>query len=126
MHSVDTNVLLRLIARDAPAQLETAENFVKKGIWISHLVLAEMTWVLSSSYGLSHQQIAIVIEMLLNHQTYAVQDSEIVEAALHRYRERPRLGFSDCLVLETARKANHLPLGTFDQNLAKLDGTERL
>jgi predicted nucleic acid-binding protein len=29
-------------------------------------------------------------------------------------------------LLETARKAGHLPLGTFDRNLAKLDGAERL
>ena len=36
------------------------------------------------------------------------------------------LGFSDCLVLETARKAGHLPLGTFDRNLARLDGAQRL
>jgi hypothetical protein len=29
-------------------------------------------------------------------------------------------------VLETARKAGHLPLGTFDRDLAKLEGTNRL
>jgi len=28
--------------------------------------------------------------------------------------------------LEIARKAGHLPLGTFDRNLARLDGTRRL
>jgi predicted nucleic acid-binding protein len=36
------------------------------------------------------------------------------------------LGFSDCLVLEIARKAGHLPLGTFDRNLSKLDGAQKL
>jgi len=30
------------------------------------------------------------------------------------------------LVLEAARKAGHLPLGTFDRDLSKLDGAERL
>jgi predicted nucleic acid-binding protein len=34
-------------------------------------------------------------------------------------------GFSDCLVLEVAR-AGHLPLSTFDRDLAKLDGAQRL
>jgi hypothetical protein len=29
-------------------------------------------------------------------------------------------------MLEVARRAGHLPLGTFDRNLAKLDGTRRL
>jgi predicted nucleic acid-binding protein len=49
-----------------------------------------------------------------------------VAAALEQYRNRPALGFSDCLILETARKAGHLPLGTFDRNLSKLDGAEGL
>jgi len=40
--------------------------------------------------------------------------------------KRPALGFSACLVLETARKAGHLPLGTFDRDLAKLVGAVRL
>jgi len=34
--------------------------------------------------------------------------------------------FSDCLVLAIARKAGHVPLGTFDRNLAKLEGCEKL
>jgi hypothetical protein len=29
-------------------------------------------------------------------------------------------------VLEIARKAGHLPLGSFDRNLAKVDGAVRL
>jgi predicted nucleic acid-binding protein len=38
----------------------------------------------------------------------------------------PALGFSDCLILEIARKAGHVPLGTFDKRLSKLNGVERL
>jgi predicted nucleic acid-binding protein len=49
-----------------------------------------------------------------------------VTSALEQFKKRPTLGFSDCLVLETARKAGHLPLGTFDRDLAKLDGGVRL
>ena len=46
--------------------------------------------------------------------------------ALEQFTERPVVGFPDSLVLETARKAGHLPLGTFDRDLAKLDVAERL
>ena len=35
-------------------------------------------------------------------------------------------GFSDCLIPEHARMAGHLPLGTFDRGLTKLEGAERL
>jgi predicted nucleic acid-binding protein len=50
----------------------------------------------------------------------------VVASALEAFRKRPALGFSDCLMLEVARKAGHLPLGTFDRNLGKLEGAERL
>jgi hypothetical protein len=41
-------------------------------------------------------------------------------------RRKRRRGAFYCLVLEVARKAGHMPLGTFDRNLAKLDGAQRL
>ena len=55
-----------------------------------------------------------------------LQDSEAVASAVASFRRRPALGFSDCLVLEVARKAGHLPLGTFDRAFSKLAGVERL
>jgi predicted nucleic-acid-binding protein len=126
MRAVDTNVLVRLITRDNKDQVAVAEAFVRKGAWVSHLVLAETTWVLSSAYELEHDQIATAVEMLLNHAEISVQDADVVSAAVEQYRGRPSLGFSDCLVLEIARKAGHLPLGTFDRALGKLEGAERL
>ena len=39
---------------------------------------------------------------------------------------KPKLRFTDCLIIETARTAGHLPLGTFDGHLAKIDGARRL
>jgi predicted nucleic-acid-binding protein len=126
MRAVDTNVLVRLITRDDEKQVLSAEAFVEKGAWVSHLVLAETTWVLSAAYDLSHVEIATAIEMLLNHRNLTLQDADVVAAALDHYRGRPALGFSDCLVLEIARKAGHIPLGTFDRILSKLDGTDRL
>jgi predicted nucleic-acid-binding protein len=126
MRAVDTNVLVRLVTRDDDDQVTSAEAFVDKGAWVSHLVLAETTWVLSSAYGLDHGAIATAVDMLLNHRTLTVQDADVVVVALGHYRKKPALGFSDCLVLEIARKAGHVPLGTFDKNLSKLDGAERL
>ena len=58
------------------------------------------------------------------YRDLTTQESNSVAAALEQYRNRPTLGFADCLVLEIARKAGHLPLGTVDRNLCKLDGAE--
>ena len=48
MRAVDTNLLVRLIARDDVKQVAGVETFVERGAWVSHLALAEATWVLSA------------------------------------------------------------------------------
>lgn len=126
MRAVDTNVLIRLITRDDEERAMAAAAFVEKGVWVSHLVLAETAWVLDDAYEFDHAEIATAIDMLLNNGNVAIQDLDVVVNALDHYRRKPKIGFSDCLILEIARKAGHLPLGTFDNNLSKLDGAERL
>jgi predicted nucleic-acid-binding protein len=126
MRAVDTNVLVRLIVRDDTRQAASAESFVSKGAWVSLLALTEATWVLSTVYELSSKDLARAIEMLLNHRDLVLQDRETVAGALELFRVRPALGFSDCLILQSARKAGHLPLGTFDRDLAKAEGAQKL
>ena len=126
MRAVDTNVLVRLVVRDDADQVRAAEEFVAIGAWVSHLVLVETMWVLDAVYERTAEQIATAVDMLLNHQHLTVQDADVVAAATESFRKRPSLGFSDCLVLESARKVGHLPLGTFDRDFAKLDGAMRL
>jgi predicted nucleic-acid-binding protein len=93
---------------------------------VSHLVLLEALWVLDSVYGVSPAKLAAAVEMLLDHDTLVVQDADIVASALATHRQRPKVSLPDCLILETARKAGHLPLGTFDRELGKADGAHRL
>jgi predicted nucleic-acid-binding protein len=126
MRAVDTNVLVRLVTRDDPSQAADAESFIANGAWVSNLVLAETTWVLHSMYGLGANALARAVDMLLNHRQLALEDPEVISAALKRFRQHPKLGFSDCLILETARKAGHLPLGTFDKSLGKIEGAQRI
>jgi len=126
MRAVDTNVLVRLATRDDARQVAAAEAFIAKGAWVPHLVLAEAMWVLASVYDLDPAAIATAVEMFLNHRDITLQDADAVALALEHFRKRPKLGFSDCLVLEVARKAGHVPLGTFDRELGKLDGAQRL
>ena len=126
MRAVDTNVLVRLIARDDAEQFAAAERFVAPGAWVSQIVLVETLWVLDAVFGLAPEKIARAVDMLLEHSQLTLQDPEVIAAALEQFRARPALGFSDCLVLEIARKAGHLPLGTFDRALASVPGAQRL
>jgi predicted nucleic-acid-binding protein len=124
MHAIDTNVLVRLLVRDDPRQLDVAEEFIVKGAWVSHLVLVETLWVLDAIYERSAAQMVAAVERLLAHADLTLQDADVVAAALGQFRTKPTLGFSDCLVLEVARKSGYLPLGTFDRQLGKVAGAQ--
>ena len=126
MRAVDTNMLVRLVTRDDPKQVAAAEAFVATGAWVPHLAVAEATWVLASVYDRDPEQIANAIDMLLAHEQLTLQDEEVVAAAVAQYKRRPKVGFSDCLMLEVARKSGHTPLGTFDREFAKTEGVVRL
>ena len=126
MRAVDTNLLVRLLVRDDLAQMQIAEAYIENGAWVSHLVLAETIWVLDAVYERTPAQLAKAIDQLLNHKQLMLQDADVIALALVHFRSRPSLGFSDCLVLEIARKAGHIPLGTFDKRLGKLGGTVSL
>jgi predicted nucleic-acid-binding protein len=126
MRAVDTNVLVRLLTRDDARQAASADAFIAKGAWVSVLALTEAMWVLDAVYERTAADLALAVEMLLHHRQLTLQDSTSVADALDLFRSRPSLGFSDCLMLMLARKAGHLPLGTFGRGLAKIEGTQKL
>src|SRR5260370_665734 len=126
MVAVDTNILVRIIAGGDDRQAAIADRFIHQGAWFSTPFLADPFWLLKKSLNPSPAELATAIEMLLHHKYITLQDSDAVAAALHLFRSRPALGFSDCLILELARKAGHLPLATFDRALGNVEGTHRL
>lgn len=126
MRAVDTNVLLRLLVRDDRRQTAAAEAFVADGTWVPQQVLAEAMRLLSAVYEREAAQLIAALEMLLACRHLVLQDADTVAAALAHFKRRPALGFSDCLILEVARKAGHVPLDTFDKSLAGLPQTQRL
>ncbi len=126
MRAVDTNVLVRLIARDDERQTAAADAFVEPGAFVSHLVLAETIWVLRSVFGLTAKQQTDVVAMLLAHRSLSVERPDVVASALAQFRANTRLSFTDCLVVEIARSVGHLPVGTFDRALGRVEGAERL
>jgi predicted nucleic-acid-binding protein len=126
MAAADTNVLLRLLVRDDPAQVNAAETFIAGGAWVSHVVLAEVTWVLQSLYGQSRNAVGAAVQQMLMHPAVTLQDPDVVIKALALFGAHQKVAFADCLILEIARKAGQAPLATFDRDLAKLDGAQRI
>jgi predicted nucleic-acid-binding protein len=126
MRAVDTNLVVRILVRDDDDQAAAADAFISGGAWLSLLVLMETAWVLRSVYERTPAQIAAGLELLLDHETIVVQEADLVGRAVAEFRQHPSIGFSDCLIVEQARKTGHLPIGTFDRTLARLRGVERL
>jgi predicted nucleic-acid-binding protein len=126
MNAADTNIVVRILTRDDARQAAAADRFIEGGSWVSTLVLAEALWVLRKVYGQGAYEIAAAAKMLLNHRDLTLQDSDIIEGALDLFRARPALKFSDCLILELARKTGHLPFGTFDRDLGTVPGVQKL
>jgi hypothetical protein len=58
MRAVDANLVVRLVVRDDPEQVELAEKFISSGAWVSHLVLVETIWVLDAVYERTAEHIA--------------------------------------------------------------------
>ncbi|HDQ40579.1 MAG TPA: PIN domain-containing protein [Desulfonatronum sp.] len=65
--AVDTNVLVRCVVRDDPAQAAAAEKLLKDATVIAVAIptLCEFVWVLRKVYGLESDDIALAVRALL-------------------------------------------------------------
>jgi len=128
MRSVDTNVLVRVLTGDEALQSPAAEAFVRAHapVWVSNLVLVETFWVLESVYERTKPQMVEAMRRIVDNKELALEDATVVRAALVRYQTKGKVSFEDCMILEQARKAGHLPLATFDKALGRIEGAESL
>ncbi len=69
MRAVDTNILVRLVAQDDSRQAASADRFIEKGAWVPILALAEAIWVLGTVYKRSAADLAVAVQLLLDHKT---------------------------------------------------------
>ena len=127
MLGIDTNVLVRFLVRDDPAQFERARRLLKreagKGetVLISMLVLLEAEWVLRSRYALAKQEIADALSSLLDSVELTFEDEPSVEQALFVWKDSAA-EFADCLINARHRALGCRATATFDARAAKLPG----
>ncbi len=88
MIGLDTNVLLRYLAQDDPAQSPRATGIITRRLsqeepgFVSLVTVLEVTWVLRSLYQRSRQEIASDLEMILAADTLEVQNEQQVYHAV--------------------------------------------
>ena len=127
MMGLDTNVLVRFLVRDDLGQHRRAVDLLARGpaegvvFFIGDIVLAELSWVLRSAYGLSRDEIARAVGALLEAEHLEFESADRVRRALDAYGEG-RAGFADHLLLERARDAGCESVATFDAALIRSPG----
>ena len=126
MRAVDTNLLVRVLARDDVKQEKAALKYIAGGVWVSLLVLAEVMWVMRTVYGCHRAQLHAFAELLLGHDDLQFENSDVAQRALDAFKQHSKLNFADCLIVEIARKQGHTPLATFDVAVSKIDGAHRV
>lgn len=118
--SLDTNILLRLIVGDVPAQTTIIEKLLEsaKILYVPDIVIFETVFVLQSYYQFTREDIAESLTAVMRHPKINCNRPLFV-AALSMYRQHTKLSFVDCALPEYAQLHNSTPLYTFDQALAK-------
>ena len=124
MIALDTNVLVRYLVQDDPAQAKLATQFIEitctddEPCFIGQIVLCELAWVLESNYGQDRNQIAHVIEELLQVGKLDVQQPEVVWRALSDYKNS-NADFPDHLLTRVNQSAGCTYTITFDKKASK-------
>lgn len=129
MIGFDTNVVVRVLVGDDPAQSRKAERaFVKHagdgGVFVSLVVLAEVAWVLSGAYRWNRATIEDRLRKLARTRGVVVEELELVEQALDELAGGPA-DFADYLIAGKARSEAG-GLLTFDRRLARAEGVALL
>lgn len=123
MIGLDTNVVVRFLAQDDPVQSPVATALVA-GLsraqpgFISAVVLAEISWVLSRAYRAPRADIAAAIEGLLRSVELVVENAPAAYRALAVYRASKAAEFADALIAQTAALAGAAETVTFDRGAA--------
>lgn len=85
MRAVDTNVLVRALVRDDPAQAARAEELLARDeVFVPVTVMLELEWVLRSRYGFTAAKVAQALALLCAMPRVSVGEAEAVrQAAAH-------------------------------------------
>jgi predicted nucleic-acid-binding protein len=116
----DTNLFLRYLTNDVPAQADLVEALLRRAakglvtLVTTSLVIAEIVWTLESYYQLSKKDIQAKVLAILNTTGLDVVDSDLVLQAIGTYVEK-NVDFIDAYNVAWMLKNNVGTVYTFDQ-----------
>ena len=127
MIGLDTNILVRFLTQDDPHQSAIASEIFERRLteqdpgFVSIVAIAETAWVLERSYGVRREEIAVVIERVLQTENLVVENEQAVFTAM--VAVKAGLGvFADALIGALGAAAGCEATLTFDRKALRLPG----
>lgn len=128
MTGLDTNVLIRYMVRDDPAQSLRAEKLLERltesnPAFVSAVVVVETAWVLEKVYKFGYDEVATAIERILQIDVLVVEHRLEVYLAVVALKQRQG-HFADALIGAIARRVGCSRTLSFDRKASRLPGFE--
>ena len=116
--ALDTNILVRLLVNDDPAQTELAAAQIdaSSACFVPIMVLLELEWVLRGAYKLPREAVIAAFEGLLAIRHLYLEPDNLVRQALDVHRQG--MDFADALHLVRSEACEAMI--SFDQSMAAL------
>ncbi len=116
---LDANVVLRYLLADDPKQSPEAVGLIEHApdgtLYLSALILAEVTWTLKSHFAVPRDQISAAIQRVLGQPAIAADATTL--DAVARFANS-NVDFADC-ALAAAGAATGLSIATYDKDYLK-------
>ncbi len=122
---IDTNVLIRHLTGDPPAQAVRATRYLERSeeLLLADLILAEVAYVLESYYEVPRVQVAETLRAVLGFPAIRVVDADLLQRAVEVY-DVHRLDFADAYLIASAERAGVGVIVSFDRSIDRV-GTVR-
>jgi predicted nucleic acid-binding protein len=122
---LDTNVLVRHLTGDPPAQARRATRYIAQAddLLLPDLIFAEVAYVLESFYAVARAQVAASLRAVLAFPAIRVLDAELLQRAVEVY-EVHRLDFAEAYLVATAERTGIGVIASFDRTIDRV-GTVR-
>ena len=118
--SLDTNLLLRFLLGDVPAQTEKVVALLSREdclFFVSDVIFVELVHVLSNVLAFSRPEVRALLSVLFKLKNLSFQSPFLLEL-LDFYIDHPSLSFVDCYSAFLSESLKKESLLTFDKKLS--------
>jgi predicted nucleic acid-binding protein len=123
---VDSNILVRHLTGDPPAQAARATRYLQgaEELLLPDLILAEVTYVLESFYETPRARVATTLRSVLAFPAIRVVDVDLLQRAVEVY-EVHRLDFADAYLVASAERTGVGVIASFDRTIDRVTTVRR-